>query len=231
MDLIKFIKSLEELLYEVATWLLFYPRTLGRALMRPASLARYTESELAERIEDQFTDVVSPPMFLLLTLLIAHGLELITLQPIEEHASVLGTKIFESDANLLIFRSVAYCVFPVLMARALLRRLDVAIDRESLRRPFYAQCFIVAPFVIMNSIAVLLAQSTLPFGHHVATGLGLLSAIWYLVVEARWFSRRLGTSIGHGAAIAAVNFAGSVVLVIVAAAIIVMPETAGVPSP
>ena len=29
MDHIKFIKSLEELLYEVATWLLFYPRIRG----------------------------------------------------------------------------------------------------------------------------------------------------------------------------------------------------------
>lgn len=227
MDLIKFIKSLEELLYEVATWLLFYPRTLWRALIRPASLAQYTESELAERVEDQFTDVVSPPMFLLLTLLLAHGLELITHRPAEEHFSVLGSKILESDANLLIFRSVAYCVFPVLMARALLRRLHVAIDRDSLRRPFYAQCFIVAPFVIMNSIGVLLAQSAIPFANGVSSGVGALSAIWYLVVEAQWFARRLGIGVASGAGIAIVNFAGAVVLVIAVAALVLMPDAAG----
>jgi hypothetical protein len=38
MEFLKFIRSLEELLYEVMTWLLFYPRTLWRVLRHPIRL-------------------------------------------------------------------------------------------------------------------------------------------------------------------------------------------------
>ena len=36
MDFLKIIRSLEELLYEVMTWLVFYPRTMWRIVARPA---------------------------------------------------------------------------------------------------------------------------------------------------------------------------------------------------
>ena len=43
MEFLKFIRSLEELLYEVMTWMLFYPRTLWRVLRRPLALAAQAE--------------------------------------------------------------------------------------------------------------------------------------------------------------------------------------------
>jgi hypothetical protein len=45
MDFIKVIRSLEELLYEVMTWLVFYPRTMWRIVAHPAATTRYSEDE------------------------------------------------------------------------------------------------------------------------------------------------------------------------------------------
>ena len=46
MDFIGIIRSLEELLYEVMTWLIFYPRTLLRILFNPTQMTLNSDSEL-----------------------------------------------------------------------------------------------------------------------------------------------------------------------------------------
>ena len=124
MDFIRFIKSLEELLYEVATWLLFYPRTLWLAFRHPFRLAQYSERELAHDSDDRYADVVSPPMFLLLTLLLVHGIEMLAASPMSDFHSPLARKLMDSDVNLLVFRSVGFSIFPLLMANAALKRSD-----------------------------------------------------------------------------------------------------------
>ena len=135
MDFIRFIKSLEELLYEVATWLLFYPRTLWLAFRHPFRLAQYSERELAHDSDDRYADVVSPPMFLLLTLLLVHGIEMLAASPMSDFHSPLARKLMDSDVNLLVFRSVGFSIFPLLMANAALKRSGIRVDRETLRQP------------------------------------------------------------------------------------------------
>ena len=36
MDFLKIVKSIEELLYEVMAWLVFYPKTLWRVIAHPS---------------------------------------------------------------------------------------------------------------------------------------------------------------------------------------------------
>ena len=38
MDFMRILRSLEEFLYEVMTWLVFYPRTMWRALRHPIEM-------------------------------------------------------------------------------------------------------------------------------------------------------------------------------------------------
>lgn len=45
MDFIRLIRSLEELLYEGMTWLVFYPRTMVRIVAHPDAATRYSEDE------------------------------------------------------------------------------------------------------------------------------------------------------------------------------------------
>ena len=76
MDFIGIIRSLEELLYEVMSWLIFYPRTLWRTLTNPAAVTAYSDAEQNDRPDEQYTDTLSPPLLLMITMVLGglwHG--------------------------------------------------------------------------------------------------------------------------------------------------------------
>lgn len=74
MDFIGIIRSLEELLYEVMSWLIFYPRTLWRMLTNPAAVPAYSDAEQNDRPDEQYTDTLSPPLLLMITMVLTYGL-------------------------------------------------------------------------------------------------------------------------------------------------------------
>lgn len=191
MEFLKFIRSLEELLYEVMTWLLFYPRTLWRVVRHPLRLAARAEAEMAAPPERQFADLVSPPLFLMLTILLGHALEIALHESLVAARSDLARLLLASDTNLLIFRCVAWSFFPLLMASALLVRQGREVDRESLRRPFFLQCLFASPLIAAASVATALGR----FGYPGTSGvLASVAVGWYLGVQVRWFHARLGTT-------------------------------------
>ena len=196
MDFMRLLQSLEELLYELASWLVFYPVTLWRTLTRPRDMMRYADSELGDTLEKRYTDTLSPPLFLLLTLLFAHGLELAL---IAHRDDGMLPAVLRDDANLLIFRAFLFSIFPLLMAVRLLKRAGLVLDRETLRAPFYSQCYVAAPFAFGLSAGMNLMRT----GRHemmaVGGAIALLSLLWYVVVEVRWFRHDLG--VGHTVAL------------------------------
>ena len=131
----KLLKSLEELLFELVSWLLFYPLTVWRSVTRPLSMMRYADVELGDRLEDQYNDTISPPLFLLLTLLLSQGLSAAFPSEFETAAAA---KELGSVSNLLIARGVVFGIYPLCMAVTLLRWKSVRITRNSLRPPFTA---------------------------------------------------------------------------------------------
>ena len=76
MDFIRIIRSLEELLYDVTTWLAFYPRTVWRIVATPGRMMRNSDAGQADAPDRQYTDTLSPPLFLMLTILFGHGIGL-----------------------------------------------------------------------------------------------------------------------------------------------------------
>ncbi len=52
MDFMRLLKSLEELLYELASWLIFYPMTMWRTLRRPQAMMHYADVELADDVAE-----------------------------------------------------------------------------------------------------------------------------------------------------------------------------------
>ena len=133
MDFIKLIRSVEELLYEVMAWLVFYPRTMWRILAQPASMARYVEDEQKDAAEEQYTDTLSPPLLLMLTILIAHGVELGIGAKMIQAKTAVAQAILGSEQNLLILRSLLFAIFPLVVgddarpaARAAARPDDAA---------------------------------------------------------------------------------------------------------
>ncbi|PYB77891.1 permease [Rhizobium wuzhouense] len=192
MDFMKVLKSLEELLYELVSWLVFYPLTLWRAVVSPLSMMRYADLELADRIEDQYDDVISPPLFLLITLLIAQGVS--TLIPRTAAEATAEAELAASDTNLLIARGVIFGIFPLAMAVTLLVSKRAKVTRNALRPPFFSQCYVAAPFVFLLGLAMDLL--IMPGGGGVYTGIATLvvAVIWYGQAQVRWF--RLDLTIG-----------------------------------
>lgn len=62
----------------------------------------------------------------------------------------------------------------------------------TLRPPFFSQCYVAAPFVLVASLG--LDLMLMPGGKGLAVGMGTiaLALIWYAQAEIRWFLRDLG---------------------------------------
>jgi hypothetical protein len=196
LDFMRLLKSLEELLYEVVSWLVFYPITMARSVTRPMQMMRYADVELADRPEDQYDDTLSPPLFLLITLLLAQALSS-ALPSVYDPAT--APRVLSSGSNLLIARGIIFSVFPLVMAVTLLRWKSVRLTRHTLRPPFFSQCYVVAPFVLAAGLAMDLML--IPQQKGLAAGIvAMLGALaWYGYVEVKWFRRDLGVGLARAA--------------------------------
>lgn len=188
----KILKSLEELLYELVSWLVFYPITMWRSVTGPLDMMRYADLELSDRPESQYDDTLSPPLFLLITLLLSQGLSTAfpTIYDPSELPKALGT-----GSNLLIARGVIFGIFPLCMSVVLLRRKSVALARTSLRPPFFSQCFVAAPFVFVVGLAFDMFFMPGEQGDVAGAVVMLVAILWYGQAQVRWFIRDLNIGV------------------------------------
>lgn len=206
----KLLKSLEELLYELVSWLLFYPITMWRSVVSPLSMMRYADAELADRLEDQYEDTLSPPLFLLITLLLSQGLSGALPSIFDPTAAA---KQLGSGSNLLIARGVIFGVYPLCMAVTLLRRKKARITRDTLRPPFFSQCYVAAPFAFILVLGIDLLSMPQAQGLMVGAVTVTMALIWYAQAQIRWFIQDLHI----GPIRAAVIFIGAFLIATIAA--------------
>ena len=210
MDFMKIIESLDEALYTVMGWLVFYPLTLWRALVRPLATMAYADREVSDAPDEQYDDAIRPPLFLFLTLLISHGLEDLIAG---RNPLLTGTRglaaLVDSDLALLALRLVLFSLFALMMSLFMLRRQGLKLTHSNLRRPFYGQCFTTAPLALMVGVATLLPTFHPSHGRMAGAVVMLGAALWYLGVQTVWFSSRLriGRFAEFGQAVAAVMVA------------------------
>ena len=176
-------RSIGEVLYEMTLWLVLYPRTLWRVLLRPAEVG---DAGAGAGDSEPAADLVSPPLFLMISILVAHALDLAM-------RAEMGARDHGLDIGLLVFRVVAFSLFPLVMAVGALKREGRPVDRQTLRGPFYLQCLYAAPFAISVSVAVVLERSPAGSVRMAGTGLILAATAWYLCVETRWLRASLAT--------------------------------------
>ncbi|TWI04568.1 hypothetical protein IP90_00701 [Luteimonas cucumeris] len=191
MDFLKILKSFEEFIYEAMTWLVFYPRTLWRVVRHPIRMAQYADEELADPLREQFKDGLSPPFFLLLSVIISHVVELTLHAQMPERSGELAKIVLGSEQNLLIYRTISFGVWALLGAMYLLVRTHGRIDRDTLRRPFYAQCYLVAPFAISLSIGVTIARVFGTRFHEAGITWALVACAWFVAAQAGWLRNLL----------------------------------------
>jgi hypothetical protein len=220
VDFIGIIRSLEELLYEVMSWLIFYPRTLWRTLIDPVAVAAYSDAEQDDKPDEQYTDTLSPPLLLMITMVVTYTLGQ-TIGAVEVRSTTeTGKAIADSTKNLLLLRAMIFAVIPLVIAGIAMRRNDVVIDRKTLRRPFYSQCFLVTPFALLLQTGIAVQRLPGP-GNAVGIALGIIAFLWFVWAQTGWFAARLAisrrTAIGWaiGAILAATAVGGGIATLIV----------------
>jgi hypothetical protein len=197
VEFLKIVRSIEEFIFEATTWLAFYPLTLWRIVRRPLATMEYSDREQAEPEERRYDDALSPPFVLLATVVIANTIAAAVHIPPAENASALLKTMMGTPQNLILFRSLMFSLIPLVSALTLLRRQGRKISRESLRAPFYAQCYLAAPCAAFVSAGGIIFQR-----HDIPNWIGMAGmvggALWFLIVQTRWFRKRL--ELGWGAA-------------------------------
>lgn len=209
------LKSLDELLYELMTWLFFYPVTLWRALRHPLRMMEYARTELRKNPEDQFRETLRPPIFLLVTLVIAHIVEL----DVVGDSMLIGiheglADYINDDTTLIIFRIVAFALFPVVMATIETHLTRARINRSTLQQPFYAQCFLAAPF----ALALSLASTAIRYSNAALQSAGIavvfVSSAVYIWTQARWLHESTPASGPRALASTIAGFAGCTLILV-----------------
>lgn len=175
MDFMNLLRSAELLLYEVVSWLVFFPLTLWRCITRPLDMMLYAEDELTQTPDEQFADLLSPPIFLFLTLLLAHFLQTSVVQ-----TDVAFEGVLADERNLLTLRALAFSLFPLLLGLRHVKLAAQPLTRKTLRPMFYAQCYVTVPFVFAVDLALLCGK--LPFDGAGTLGTAIFGAglVWYV---------------------------------------------------
>ncbi|WP_162248240.1 hypothetical protein [Sphingomonas sp. Root1294] len=211
----KWLNSLDELLYEVISWLIFYPVTLGRTLLHPIAMMGYADRQLALPQEQQYGAALSPPLFLALTLSIAH----LGATALGETDQLVANRhglsnLIDDDASALAFRLLIFSIFPLLMSLHFVWRRRLPLDRNSLRLPFYAQCYPAAIFALGLSFGTMAISLKSAGAQSAGAAIIVLAILFYLLVEARWFAVQFRTGLVRGAATAsAALIEGATILV------------------
>ena len=218
MPFLIFLKSFEVLLYEIMSWVVFYPRTLWRSCRQPLRMMKRSQEDLQLPPPDQFRDIISPPIFLLLTVLVAHAFEVAVVgnSPILDNGFGLAGLI-QDNTSLILFRLIAFATLPIIAAAFGVAATGQPLDRITLQPLFYAQCFATTPVVLLCSIASTVSRLQGSTADLAADVMLSAAAVFYIGVETRWFSTeaKRGLVIGGLWALAAFAVSAAVLAVMV----------------
>jgi len=172
-----------------------------------------SERELKLPPAEQFKDVVSPPIFLLLTVIAASGFEVAIVgnSPILDNGVGLAGLI-QDNTSLILFRLIAFASLPVIAGAFALAVMQRPVDRDTLQPYFYGQCFATTPVVLMCSVAETLSRLPQRVADLASAILFVVAAAFYIGVEAIWFAQEAKRSLAFGLIWALAAFTMSAIL-------------------
>jgi hypothetical protein len=191
MGFFQILRSVEDLLYQVMTWLVFYPRTLWQVIRHPVRMIDYSDREQGDAPDQQYIDTLSPPLFLMLTILISHGIELALQTRIDTPKAGVGKLLLDSEENLLMLRSILFSIYPLTFAVGLLKRSDRQLDRNTLRAPFFSQCYLGGLLAFLVSVATIISRAKFPDAQWIGAIIAVAVTIWFVWVQSKWFAQHL----------------------------------------
>jgi len=190
MVFLTFLKTVDELVYELMSWLIFYPLTLWRSITRPLTMMAYADTELSDDDQGRYAEALSPPLFLLISLLLSHGFELALIGQSSVVRNTHGLAgLVHDDSSLILLRLLLFSLIPMIMATLFVRARRAPVTRETLQGPFYSQCYAVAPFSLGLNLGTQLAEQPERWlqlaGGTLVTG----AFLFILITEIRWFAQ------------------------------------------
>lgn len=197
MDLHKFSQSLEHIIYDFLMWVIFFPYTLWRTLTRPLAMSAYIDTELEKGEAENRFNGLSPPFFLFLCVVLAWLFShppTAVLDP--QPSKSMAGQILASPQNLVLFRLIMGCTFPLLGALAYEWLTPGGISHGSFRKPFYHQVYICAPFTFLSSVASSYATLSSNLSIQWVSGsIALAITLWFIITQTRYFATRVGRPI------------------------------------
>jgi hypothetical protein len=190
MPFIHVARSLDDLLYEIMTWLIFYPVTLWRSVRHPLRTMEYARGELGKEPGTQFRETLRPPIFLLVTVMLAYVVELAAVGESAVVTSDSGVaNLIDDDQSVMIFRIVGLALFPVVLAAIEAGLGRQPVNRHTLQEPFYAQCFLAAPLVLALCLATTGVRRPEQWLEPASLAAAVLATLLYICAEAAWLVR------------------------------------------
>jgi hypothetical protein len=222
MGFIGLLRSIEDLLYEIMAWLVFYPRTLLKVIQHPLQMIEYSTKEQGDAATEQYTDTLSPPLFLILTILLAHAFELAMGQKATVPTGMLGKLFANSEETLLLYRSLIFSIYPMMYAVAAVKRSNQDLDRNSLKPPFFSQCYLGALFALLISAAtsfLTFENLNVKYGALAAVG---LSVVIYIGLQSIWLRRQLSMGVLRAVLISVGTFLKATFFIMLISSVLVL---------
>jgi hypothetical protein len=203
MGPLKVLQSVEELIFQIATWIVLLPRTFLRVLRRPQWVPEYVSEELHKDATERFSSQMSPVLFWVLIGLVPHLLTIDLLGSMSESRVASEKEWLRFLASSWEARLLVISIFalsgPLAFSTAIARDRKETVSRDSLRSPFYGQCYAFAPaylFLVPAVTFTLRYDQGVPGG---AVGVGyaaswIAAGIWILFCETNILSVELHTA-------------------------------------
>ena len=189
----KLLRSFEEFIFEAVTWLVLYPISLWRIFTQPLTTMAYSDAEQLLDEKGRYAEILSPPLMLLVTVFALNGIVGLMLPETIHGQNRLTREIFSSPQYMALFRAIMFSLLPLVGAVILLRRTKVKLTRDTIRTPFYAQCYLAIPCAIITSLGLAIFKR-----HDIPDLIGVALLVgggaWFLVTQTRWFRSRLNVS-------------------------------------
>lgn len=179
MDLQKFLRAVEDFIYEIALWPALIVKTLIQFTLRPERVHQYVEVELAKAEDVRYDEYMSPVLF---WLLIGFAPYFGAAELYAKRRPDLKDFYFKASFEYRFAAILIFGLFPPLtyaLGTLIVKREK--ITRHSLRRPLYVQFLAQAPFFLGYLLLVswALGQHILPAPVH--TKISIHSLIWFSI--------------------------------------------------
>lgn len=184
MEVIKLLNTFENLLYEIATWLVFLPKTFVQVVFKPKKTQKYLLAEWGKAPSERFKDHLSPVFFWLFIAVLPTVL-LLRLPSTSVTIFLPITTSLPWDVSIF-FSAITLLITPLLYASVLLKIDGKHIEKETLKRLFYLQCLYCAPYQA-SEIPLLITQFAAESNPGISNGFIIGGYVFWLV-GLTWFN-------------------------------------------